>query len=437
MLAFILVLAVKGYSNPFMAVMAFAAAYELQPGELYAPLAYLHIERVLLAYILLLLFMKQSKFKTPPITRRFLWFYGAILLSTVFAFWRSNSIEFDFSFLEIVLYHVLLVCVLNSEERIRDYLLMFTGLMAWIGASSLYEYHEGVRFVAMNIERAQGLTSAGGDADSMAITMVITMPLALIFLSKGTSKRVKLYGVALFAVFLTTIIDTGSRNAFLGFLVFLMLATFHKRRNWKYLPLVLVALPLLWLVIPQQYKTRYETIETRDQDESYTNRLLSWQGGVKMFLHNPATGIGPDNYTVANGMEYWPGQPRHWLNAHSLYFKLLGELGVIGVFTFFSYLLAVIRTNWFLTRRFGKDVKDPIVRQFPRACNLCLCLLLFTGYAAHNTYRSNWYTLGAITAAIALLKREPVHEETGAESPKRIPAWVPRKRPAEPETAKV
>jgi O-antigen ligase len=290
----------------------------------------------------------------------------------------------------------------------------------------------------MNIERAIGLTSAGGDPDTMAITMVITLPLALLMLGKKTSKWTKLYGIGIFAIYLATIIDTGSRTAFLAFVVFLLLAVFQQRKNLKYLPVVILALPLLWIVIPQQYKARYETVETRDQDESYTNRILSWHGGMKMFLHNPITGIGPDDYTDANGMKYWPEEPKHWLNAHSLYFKLLGELGTVGVLTFFAYVIAVIRMNWKLARRFKKERLDPLVQRFPYACNICLYLLLFTGYTSHNTYRATWYTLGAITAASALLK------PTGDASPvspaarsKRLPAWIPAKNSPTGETVAV
>jgi hypothetical protein len=437
-LAVILVLVIKGFSNPFMAFLAFVTAYELQPGELYPPLAFLHIERVLMAYMLVVFIVNKLHLRYPPITRKFLCFYGAIVLSSFFAFWVSNSLLFDFQFFEIAIYHLLLLCILTCEDRIRKYLLVYTGLIAWIGASALYEYHKGNFIVRMNIERAQGLTSAGGDPNTMAITMVATMPLALMLLGKGTPKWMKFYGIAILTIYLVTVIDTGSRMAFLGFLAFLGLVVFQKRRNWKYFPVIALALPLLWPAIPQQYKARYETIETRDQDESYTNRLLSWQGGVKMFLHSPLTGIGPDDYTEANGTLYWPGQPRHWLNAHSLYFQLLGELGILGVLTFFIYLVAVIRMNWQLARRFKEDRLDPIVQQFPSACNSCLYLLLFTGYSSHNGYRATWYTLGAITAALALLKTQATApQDPAAPHAKRLPAWVPSNKSPHADTVTV
>ncbi len=54
-----------------------------------------------------------------------------------------------------------------------------------------------------------------------------------------------------------------------------------------------------------------------------------------MFESNPITGVGAGNYEFANGTKFWPGEGRKiWLDAHSLYFKILGELGLIGIITF-------------------------------------------------------------------------------------------------------
>ena len=428
-LAVILVLAIKGLSKPFLAVLAFVLLYELQPGELFPSLNVLHLERIMILLVLTVFMVKGIKFRYPPITQRLLWFYGAMIFSSLFAFWRVNSFLFDLKFLEIVLYHLFLVAVLTSEDRVKKYIFVYTALVAWISLSSLYDYLHGDLVYTMHIDRAFGLTSAGGDPDTMAQTIVLAMPLSMLFLARGTSKWLKLYAIGTLGLYLLTVIDTGSRTQILAFVVFVMLVLFRKPKNLKYLPLVLVAMLFLWTAIPQQYKARYETIKTRDQDGSYTNRLLSWQGGVKMFLHNPITGIGPQNYTDANGLKYWPRTPRHWLNAHSLYFKLLGELGLVGIFTFAPFMISVMRMNWRLSHEYRDRFLDPVVKGFPAACNQCYILLLFSGYASHNLYRVNWYTLAAITASLALLQPAEAKLRKSEEKPaKRRPAWVPAKQ---------
>ncbi len=148
-------------------------------------------------------------------------------------------------------------------------------------------------------------------------------------------------------------------------------------------------------------------------DESYQNRILSWQGGVAMFESNPITGVGAGNYTYANGTKFWPGSGRkHWLNAHSLYFKLLGELGLIGIITFGGYLICVFRLNFRLKRELQERNASAFLQQLPSMFNIMFCLLLFDGYAAHNLYRDAWYFVGALGASMSLLPMltDPVKE---------------------------
>ena len=278
----------------------------------------------------------------------------------------------------------------------------------------------------MNIERSAGLTSSGGDPNTLGITLVTAMPLEFLMMSKGNGKWTRLLGLVVFLISLETIITTGSRTSFFAFMFLIcLLFLFDLKRKLKFVPIVLVAIPLLWLVIPAQYKARYETVDNLKDDDSYQNRILSWEGGVQMFLHNPLTGVGPDNYSDANGSKYWPGEPRHWLNAHSLFFKLIGELGSLGVLTFGGYLICLIRLNYRLAREWKDRSASIMVQKFPMYCNMSLFLLLMTGYSAHNLYRSTWFILGAVSGAMGLLQLDLAKSAAKPEQKELTGLWVP------------
>jgi hypothetical protein len=115
-LAVVLVMMVKGLSDPFMAMFAFITVYELQPGELYPALNVLHLERVLLVFIVIALLMTRTTLRFPPITKKFLAFFAAMVLSIPFSFWIANTIQQDISFFETVVYCILLVSLLLSPE---------------------------------------------------------------------------------------------------------------------------------------------------------------------------------------------------------------------------------------------------------------------------------------------------------------------------------
>lgn len=421
-------LALRGVSKPFVGLLALLVVYVVEPGELYPHLAPLHLERTLAVFVLLSFFLHGNKLRFPPVTRWFLAFYGAMILAIPFAFWPSNSIAFCISFVEVVVFHLLMVGMLNSEERIRKFIVTMVALFGWLACTSLFLYATGVRFFAMGIERAEGLTSSGGDANTLGITLVTAMPLEILLMNKANSKWVRLLGLAVCIASVWTVVITGSRTSFFAmlFMVMLLLVA-HGKRTFKFIPLLIIAAPLLWLAVPQQYKARYETVDKLKEDDSYQNRLKSWQGGYQMFLHNPLTGVGPDNYTNANGLKYWPEKPRHWLNAHSLFFKLIGELGVLGLITFFGYLIKIFKLN----HRMGKVLKEhrasAMMQKFPMYCSISICLLLFTGYSAHNLYRNTWFMLGALSAAVGLLQQREGAVEVAEPTKKLRPvgAWVP------------
>jgi hypothetical protein len=410
-------LAIIGLARPYVGLLALLIVMELQPGELYPYLAPLHLERVIALMLVIGFVLHGAKWRFPAPTKWFLAFYGAMILSIPLAFWRGNSAATCISFFEIVVYVLFATALLTTESRIRWFILTYVLLVDWLGGSALWNYTHGVWQVTMNIERAIGITSSAGDPNTMATTLLIAIPLSIALMNRTNPTWMRLVGVASIAIGVVTIVNTGSRTAALGIIFLIGLLVFRKRKNLIYLPVLIAFSPLIWAVIPQQYKARYETVDHLKNDESYQNRVLSWQGGVAMFESNPLTGIGPGNYAIANGEKFWPGSGRKvWLNAHSLYFQTLGELGLAGIITFGGFLICVFRLNS-RTRKELKSVDaSGFLQELPGLFSIMLLQLLFSGYAAHDLYRSMWFVVGGMAASVSLLPvlRQPVTAEDPA-----------------------
>ncbi|MGO8719099.1 MAG: O-antigen ligase family protein [Acidobacteriaceae bacterium] len=408
--AVLFILAMIGLTRPYIGMLALLIVMELQPGELYPQMAPLHLERVVAGLLLVAFLLNGRKFRFPTPMRWFLAFYGAMVLSIPLAFWRANAVASCFSFLETVVFILFVTALLTTEARLRWFLLTEVLLVDWLGGSALWNYSHGIWQVRMHIDRAIGITSSAGDPDTMAVTLLLTVPLCLALMVRSNPMWMRAISGASIGLYLVTIVDTGSRAAAAGVLFLVLLVMFRKPKNLIYVPILVVLAPVTWMVIPQQYKARYETVGHLKSDDSYQNRLLSWQGGIEMFESNPITGIGAGDYTDANGMKYWPGSGRkHWLNAHSLYFKLLGELGLVGIFTFGGYVICLFRLNFRLRKDLLAANASRFLQQLPAMFNIILCLLLFDGYAAHNLYRDQWYMVGAMSASLSLL---PILQQT-------------------------
>jgi O-antigen ligase len=398
------VLAMIGLSRPYIGLLAMLIVMELQPGELYPHLAWLHLERIIIVMLLVSWFLHGAKLRMLAPTKWFLAFYGAMIAAIPFAFWRGNSAGSCFYFLEIVIYVIATTALLTTEKRIRWFILVDVLLVDWMGGSALWNYMHGVWQYTMDIERAIGITSSAGDPNTMATTLLLSIPFSIALMARGNPVWMRIVALLSIALACVTIVDTGSRAGAMGIVFVISMLIFRKRRNLVWLPILICLSPVIWSVIPQQYKARYETVDSLKTDLSYQNRIRSWHGGIAMFESNPITGIGPGNYAIANGEKFWPGEGRKvWLDAHSLYFKLIGELGLLGVITFGGCLIS----TFLLCLRLRPQLKDANVLRFtkelPGLVMIMLCQLLFAGYAAHDLYRSMWFITGAIAVSVQLL----------------------------------
>jgi probable O-glycosylation ligase (exosortase A-associated) len=146
------------------------------------------------------------------------------------------------------------------------------------------------------------------------------------------------------AVLVLAVIGTQSRGGTLGLVA--VMGYLWLRSPYKLLissvALVLVAVILVYA--PDEYFGRMQTIRTFG-DGSAQGRITAWKAAVQMFLHNPVLGVGAGNFPTAFGTEFQQPDYRGWLTAHSMYFLVLGELGLPGAVVLGYLVLGNLRQN--------------------------------------------------------------------------------------------
>jgi len=418
----LLVAFVLAIFDPYKGLLGLLGVAIIQPGELYSIFDTLHVERMLALLVLVSLFLHGKKLAFPKMTRRVLGFWLAMFLSIPFSWWISGTFTFTFDFGRIIIFHLLIVALVDNDQRFKAFVIEFALLLGWLAGSSVWGYYHGAYTFAMGIERASGLTSSGGDPNSLGLTLVsgLPLPLLLFFKGKGTSRWL---GLASAVIAVYGVLLTGSRTSFFALLFLGMCFVFSRKKNLLLLPVLVVLLAGIWTVLPLEYQQRYMSVENRKTDESYLNRLLAWRAGWMMFKDRPITGVGAGQFAYANGAKYWPDK-RHpiWLQPHSLYIQVMAELGIIGIIAFLMFLITLLRTNLKLSRRLRSMTSfSPLTQYFPLVCTLSVWVLLFAGYSGHNLYRNTWYMLAAMTGALALqLERQPEQQQspTAREEPR-------------------
>ncbi len=432
LLALFVFFAVRAWFSPYTGLLGLLAANIIQPGEIYPVFDTIRLERVMAVIVLVSALRHREKLRFPPLTKGCLAFWGAIIIGVPFAWWVSGAMGFAIEFGKTMIYHVLIVSLLTTAERFTKFIYMFTSLIGWTALSSATQYFSGNYVTNQGVDRAVGMTSIGGDPNTLGLTLACALPLALLTAIKAT-RLWKIAGAAVTVASVVTVVLTGSRMSFMAVAFFFAIYAASRKRYYIYIPLALAVAGLVWISLPTEYQERYSTVRSLEQDISYQNRLVAWRGGWNMFKDNPLTGVGMGQFPNANGAKYWPGPgPRIWLNAHSLYLQLIAELGFIGVIAFAAYLWAVLRTNFKLlpALRHREDLPG-VVRFFPAYSTFSILILLFAGYSSHNLYRSTWYMLGALTAALQLLATERVQDTALAEEEHTAEESIRVLRPAD------
>jgi O-antigen ligase len=410
-----------GFLNPFAALLGLLAVDIIQPGELYPIFNTLHVERLAAIFVLASFLLHGGRIRLKgPMSRQIFVFWLALFASVPLAFWRSNSLEGALGFYRIVVYFFLITNLVNTLPRLKTLIAAFVALNGWLAVSSYWAYHSGYYYVSSTFGRAEGLTSSGGDPNSLGITLVCGMPFAALLIFYGNS-RLRLLGLATMAASLFTLVLTASRTSFIGFVALVMAFALTRRHKFMIVPVALLIVCGIFIAAPSEYQQRYLSVQNRNQDESYVNRVYAWKAGLAMMEHNPVTGVGMHNFVVANGTKYWPGPGRkHWLQPHSLYIQVGAELGIVGVAAFAWVLWSLYRLNRAIKKNARSSNLQKWVQYYPTACNFSLFVLLFTGYTSHSLYRSTWFLLSAISACAYSLTKPAPERPALAETDRKV-----------------
>lgn len=255
---------------------------------------------------------------------------GLLLLMAFWVPFANNNFHALMTFKDMTLYfffYVGIITFVNTTERMQKVILV------WLGVHSV---------LAINgmLHSGRGVGGWLGDENDFAMEMNVAIPFAFFLYQGTTAKGAKLLYLLLLGIFVLSSISTASRGGFLGLIaVGAFCWSYSPRKVWS-LVLLTAVLLLVVAAAPTQYWDRMQTITDDSTMESGTagQRMFTWGIGWEMFLANPVFGVGQGNFPWTLG-EYlggrtWQTKSLAGRQAHSLYFTLLPELGLVGVFLF-------------------------------------------------------------------------------------------------------
>jgi probable O-glycosylation ligase (exosortase A-associated) len=290
-----------------------------------------------------------------------------------------------------------------------------------------------------------GIGSFLGDENDFCLAVNIIVPYVFFsfYFTQGGLRRFSL--LMILGLLLLAITSTLSRGGFLGLIavgVYCWMAS--SRKLASLLLIAVVSLPVLALV-PQSYWNEMKTIQTAtENDDTGAQRLYYWNIAWEMFKDHPIVGVGPTNYQY-NSFEYESAdQQAKGLNvwgraAHSLYFTLLAELGIVGVVLVVSLVIFNFRENRAVRRLYkalqASGTTPParlqqfyILNVLTRANDAAMVAYLVTGAFLSVLYYPHFWLQIGIGIAIKRAADNLMAEECVPAQPPapRVRAWSPR-----------
>ncbi len=316
-----------------------------RPQDLFPPLKVVPIPSLLDIGLALAVFLSRKANFSNKQTK--LWMALLVFMALWVPF-ATNNYKALMTFKDMTLYfffYLGIITFVNSTNRMQKLIFMWLGVHGVLGINGVL--HHG-----------QGVGGWLGDENDFGMEMNVAIPVAFFMYQGAQNKRSKALYLGLLGLFVMALIATSSRGGFLGLIAVGTYCWLYSTQKIMSLIVGLCMIGLVFIAAPQEYWDRINTITEDSTMESGTagQRMFTWGIGWEMFLANPVFGVGQANFpwTIGDylGGRTWQTKSLAGRQAHSLYFTLLPELGLVGLGIFGS----MVYFNY----------KDTRVKQSPR-----------------------------------------------------------------------
>ena len=239
------------------------------------------------------------------------------------------------------------------------------------------------------------------DNNALALALCMTLPL-MRYLQLHSSLKFVRVGLGFSMLFTgIAILGTYSRGGLIG-LAIAAGALFLKSRGRLAVVLVIVLVGFAGShFMPAEWTARMGTLHNAQQTDSGETRIQSWQFSANVALHRPLLGGGFNMYQSTPVWELYGPEDAVPRAVHSIYFRVLGEQGFLGLALFATLLFASWK-NCSRVRKRSRDIPD-MRWAFDMASMLQVSLVAFmaAGTFLPMSYFDLSFQLMALSAVLA------------------------------------
>ncbi|MGH9404131.1 MAG: O-antigen ligase family protein [Terriglobia bacterium] len=412
-------------SGAFFWVLAFFVVYCARPEDWIPGVAHLHLALVAGVFALIAFVMSIGRMKEglPKEVFYLILLLVQLFLASIFSpVWKGNAVMQSIEFAKMVLIVVVITLAVASLARLRKLIFVQSASVAVVALISIKSGHlvNGRLFGALN-----GMYANPND---LAIALVLSVPLCLVFLFRAKGLARKLVWTAAVLAMIFAIFRTGSRSGFIALIVAALFCMwdFGVKGRRLYLPALAVVVGMVAFVlagseVTQRLSATFSSSET--QESAYGSALARRQllvKSLKVTAEHPLFGVGPGDFQAISG---------HWQPTHNVYTALSAEGGIPALILF---LMIYWRAFGNLRRVRSFEAADSEMGMFASAMRASLWAFAVAGPFFPDAYQYFVYFMFAFTTILCRLA-----DQKGAPQNQRSWAYAEHSKMAAPVGASV
>lgn len=269
-----------------------------------------------------------------------------------------------------------------------------------------------------------------GENNALAVALVMTVPI-LWYLRSQTQHKMGRRVLAFIALMsIVSAAGSYSRGALLAGAAMLGMLWFKSSKKLATGFGLLIIIPIVFMLMPEQWHDRMSSISSYQSDGSSLGRLNAWYFAMEI-AQRFVTGGGFNVFEPTIFRLYAP-DPLDYHVAHSIYFQVMGEHGFIGLFLYLAFIFATWRAASSIARACGKRPDLAWASDLARACQVSMVGFLVGGAFLSLAYYDYFYYLMAtlmITKKVISQSPVPVMPSAPTASPTRVRKRIAHKQP--------
>jgi hypothetical protein len=317
----------------------------------------------------------------------------------------EEAVAWGFQFSKIAVYFLLLVAVVNTPDRLHQFVGWIGVLIVATAALGLLEFHGFVDLPALaaidpveidpvTAERSilPRLCGAGIFNDPNDLSIILVVGLVIGVTSLGAARVYRVFWAGAIVLLAYSLTLTQSR----GGLLTLMAGCVGLTAGWLGLRRAALLGAPLAIGMAMVVGGRMANFDVGNADDTSQHRIRLWRDGLVLFTQQPVLGIGPGRYEEECG-----------LVAHNSFVHAFTELGFFGGTLFLAAFLYPMRTLY----RAGRpecQVSDDRLRSLA-PCILACTLAMAAGMLSlsRNYTLPPYLVLGVVTVYLRLVIDTP------------------------------